>query len=481
MKKLLSILFLLGLMSACEDILEEVPSDFISRANFYKNATDAQAAVTGAYSSFYNNYGINYWLFLVNHTDYENGRGSQAPISDFSQVLDVGNVGRAAGIWSSFYITINRTNSILENVSGIEMDENLKTRLLAEAHFLRAMSYFNLVRGFGPVPLKTSESTDVSTIGAVRSPEEAIYELIIQDCQTAINGLPESVGDETGRASKYAAKMLLAEVYLTRENWSEAAQEANDIISSNQYQLVRVAEPDDFYNIFSVNTSTEDILSIHHSESKASGLPTYIHRPSTPPYNYSSSGFYAWLPNDASFLFTWDPADLRSDFNLYTQYRGPDGQLVDLPDATPVLFKKFITDPTGQAIYSAPIFRYAEAFLIFAEADAMANGSPTNAAVERLNVIKRRAYGYDPHTPSPVDYSQGMSLQEFRDAVLMERAYEFIIEGKRWHDLKRTGTVKEAMGEVGRTVIDERLLWPIPQEEIDNNPDLSQADQNPGY
>src|SRR5690554_2523948 len=260
MKKLLTIILLIGFFSSCDDLLEEVPNDFISRANFYKNATDAEAAVTGAYSSFYHNYGITYWLFLVSHADYENGRGSQAPISDFSKVLDVGSVGRAASIWSSFYITINRTNSILENVPAIEMDENLETRFLAEAHFLRAMSYFNLVRGFGPVPLKTMESTDVSTIGAVRAPEDAIYELIIQDCQTAINGLPESVGDETGRASKYAAKMLLAEVYLTRENWSEAAHEANDIISSNQYQLVHVAESDDFYNIFAVNTSSEDIL-----------------------------------------------------------------------------------------------------------------------------------------------------------------------------------------------------------------------------
>src|SRR5690606_28113037 len=152
---IITIILLFGFLFSCENLLEEVPSDFISRTNFYKNATDAEAAVTGAYSSFYDNYGINYWLFLVNHTAYENGRGSQAPISDFTQVLDVGNVGRAASVWSTFYITINRTNSILENVPGIEMDENLKTRFLAEAHFLRAMSYFNLVRGFGPVPLKT--------------------------------------------------------------------------------------------------------------------------------------------------------------------------------------------------------------------------------------------------------------------------------------------------------------------------------------
>jgi hypothetical protein len=96
-------------------------------------------------------------------------------------------------------------------------------------------------------------------------------------------------------------------------------------------------------------------------------------------------------------------------------------------------------------------------------------------------MIKRRAYGYDPSTPSPVDYPAGMSEAAFRDTVLRERAYSFILEGKRWWDLKRTGRVKEAMAAVGKTVIDARLLWPIAQEEIDNNPDIAQEDQNPGY
>lgn len=481
MKKIFLYIGLIAIASSCNKELTEVPKDFISKANFYKNAADAQAAITGAYSSLADNYGITYWLFLVNHADYENGRGSQAPISVFSQILDVANIGRAADIWSSHYRTINRANSILDNVPDIKMDEILKTRILAEAHFLRAMAYFNLVRGFGPLPLKIAESTDLSTVSAPRSPEDAVYGLITDDAMAAINGLPELVGTETGRASKWAAKMLLAQVYLTREKWSDAAKEADDIINSGQYSLIRVQQSNDFYRIFGVATSTEDLLSIHHSDSRQSALPGYLHRPNTPPYNYSSGGNYAWLPNMNSFLATWDGNDLRRNFNLYTKYVGPGGDSVTLPSATPILFKKFITDPSGLATYSDPVFRYAEAFLIFAEADCMANGGPTASALERLNVIKRRAYGYDPATPSPVDYATGMNQEQFRNTVLMERAYEFIVEGQRWHDLKRTGTVKQAMEQVGRTVVDARLLWPIPQEEIDNNPDIAQQDQNFGY
>lgn len=481
MKKVIILIVLAISVSSCQKELQEVPKDFISKANFYKNEADAEAAITGTYSSLADNYGITYWLFLVNHADYENGRGSQAPISDFSQILDVANIGRASAIWSSFYQTINRANSVLDNVGNINMDESVKTKILAEAHFLRALAYFDLVRGFGPVPIKTKESVDISEVASPRKPVDSVYDLIIEDGLAAEAGLPESVGDATGRASKWAAKMLLAEVYLTREKWAEAAKEAEDVINSGPYALIKVQESNDFYKIFATVTSSEDIFSIHHSDSRQSSLPNYLHRPNTPPYNNSSGGVYAWLPNMSSFLATWDSKDLRRDFNLYTKYIGPNGDSVSLPSATPILFKKFTNDPSGLAIYSAPIYRFTEAFLIYAEAASMANGSPTALALERLNMIRRRAYGYDPGVPSPVDYAAGMSINDFRDAVLMERAKSFIVEGKRWWDLKRTGTVKEAMAAVGRTVIDARLLWPVPQEEIDNNPAISQEDQNPGY
>ena len=128
-----------------------------------------------------------------------------------------------------------------------------------------------------------------------------------------------------------------------------------------------------------------------------------------------------------------------------------------------------------------PIYRFTEAYLFYAEASSMADGSPSALALERLNMIKRRAYGYDPTAVSPVDYPSGMSGNDFRDAIIQERAYEFITERRRWFDLKRTGKVKEAFAAAGKTIIDERLLYPIPEDEINNNPAISQQDQNPGY
>lgn len=484
MKRILIFIFFAVIISSCEKVLEEVPKSFISKANYFQNESDAEGAIRGVYSSFGTDYyGINYYIFLVLHSDYANGRGSQAPITIFDHILDQSNIDRAATNWSTFYQAINRANSVLENVPKItNISDGAKSRILAEAHFLRALAYFNLVRGYGPVPIKTTESVDLSAVEGPREPESKVYDLIIQDALVAEKDLPESVGKETGRASVYAAKMLLAQIYLTLEKWSDASSKANDVITSGPYSLVLVHKPNDFYNIFGTVTNPEDIMSVHHSDTRQSSIPTYLYHPSTPPYFYGSTGYFAWLPNMNSFIgSSWDNNDLRKAFNLYTKYIGPNGDSISLPSTSPILFKKFISTPSGTNSYSVPIYRYTEAFLIYAEASCMADGAPSALALERLNMIKRRAYGYDPTLASPVDYPSGLSKDDFRSAVLKERGYEFILEGRRWWDLKRTGKVKEAMLAAGRQFIDARLLWPIPSDEINNNPALTQADQNPGY
>ena len=484
MKRILYILLPVFLLS-CENMLDEVPKDFVSRANYYQNEADAQGAINGAYAAltpdFYG--GITYYLMITLHGDYLNGRGSQAPISIVNQVLDQQNIGRANSGWSALYTGINRANAVLDNVPNIEnMSDEVKSRILAEAHFLRALAYFELVRVWGAVPIRTEESTALTPLEAPRSSESEVYALIIQDALAAESGLPISVGDETGRASVWAAKMLLSHVYLTMENWAAAAEKANDVINSGNFSLVTVQAPDDFYNIFASETSSEDIMAVHHSPTTGSSIPTYLHRGSNPPWNYGTSGFFAWLPDTNSFIGdSWDDNDLRKDFNLYTQYLNPDGQWVSLPATAPILFKKFITDDDGLSINPVPIYRYAEALLFYAEAAARAEGGPSALALERLNMVKRRAYGYDPNTPSPVDYPAGMSQDAFVDAVLQERAYEFLLERRRFFDLKRTDRVQEAFAAVGKNFIPERLSFPIPENEINNNPAISQADQNPGY
>ncbi|WP_257669916.1 RagB/SusD family nutrient uptake outer membrane protein [Parapedobacter tibetensis] len=479
----IAIVTLMISLTSCQDMLDEIPKDFVARNNYYKNEADAQGALNGAYNALSKEfYGIDNYILSELHGDFLNGRGSQAPISNMHQLLDQQNIGRASNQWTRLYQGINRANAVLDNVPQIaQMNEGARTRILAEAHFLRALAYFELVRGFGAVPIKTRESTDLSDLESPRRPENEVYELIIADAMAAEEGLLETVSG-TGQASKSAAKMLLAHVYLTIGNWEAAAAKADEVITSGKYQLVNVQQPDDFYRIFGSNTSSEDIMSVHHSETIPSEITNFLHMGNNIPYNYSSTGYFAWLPNMNSFIGeAWDENDLRKPFNLYTHVQNAAGEWVPLPATTPVLFKKFITNNSGLSTYSVPIYRYAEALLFYAEAACRAEGGPSALALERLNMIKRRAYGHNPATPSPVDYAAGMSETAFVDVVLQERAYEFLIERRRWWDLKRTGKAKEAFAAVGKNLIDERLLWPIPENEINNNPAIGQGDQNPGY
>lgn len=481
MKNIMIILSALTLLSSCSKTLQEEPKNFLSPVNYYKTEADAQAAINGAYSSYYPDQ-VEYMILEI-QSDYAKGGGSFTSINNIDQVLDAVGVGRTADSWRTLYIMVNRANTVLNRVPQIkDMNEGVRSRILAEARFLRATAYFNLVQNWGAVPLRTEETVDLSGIAVPRSPVDSVYQLIVDDLLIAEKDLPASVGSATGKASVWAAKMLLAEVYLNTENWAGAAEKADDVIKSNQYSLVTVSKESDFYKIFAAETSPEDIMSLHFSPTRASDFINYLHLPNTPFYN-PGTGWYILFPNmQADIIKNWDNRDLRKSFNIYSKYVNANGDSVSLPPSSPFLFKKYIKDQNGFNDFSMPMFRYSEAFLIYAEASCMAEGSPSPLALERLNMIKRRGYGYDPASPSPVDYPSGLGKDQFRDTVMLERAHELMLERHRWYDLKRTGRAKEIIEAAkGKTFSDNRLLFPIPEDEMNNNPAITPADQNPGY
>ena len=486
MRKLLYLLLIAGLLISCDSTLEEVPEDRISLENFYNTREDALAAVFAVYAPLRadNYYGARFLGQLEALADYADGRGSYRPVSEY-QGLDPTNIGRSENMWQQMYTSINRANAVMANVPAIEMDEGEKAAIIAEAHFLRALNYYHLVRGWGGVPIKTEESTDLSDIATPRSSENEVYGLIINDLQIAERDLP-SAHDEVGRATRWAAKTLLADVYLTREQWDLARDKAQEVIASGEFSLVTIQEPDDFEEIFGseVINSTEEIFSLKYTRVDGQGFwyLSFLHRVQA---GYSAAGFRVLLGLPQLPFFTeWDDNDLRKEYNIYTSYLDDNGDIVELPDNEPMLFRKFRdaagVSPNGHG-NDFPILRYADALLIHAEAASQAGNGPTAEAYESVNQIRRRAYGLNPDTPDPTVDLSGLNAQSFREAVILERAHEFIAEGKRWWDLKRTGTAKEVIEATGKSFSDVHLLWPVPLTEIDNNPALSANDQNPGY
>ena len=477
--KTILVLLLTLLIGACDSLsLEEEPHTFVTPDQFFNDAGDAEAALTAAYASLQD---LEYYRgrFLSNLTsfaDYTDGRGSYLPGASYN--CDNSCRNRIGSSWARMYQSIFRANLAIERIPGIKMNEAQKSALVAEAKFIRALNYYNLVRYWGGVPLRTEAIDDFEKLALPRASAQEVYALVISDLQEAEQVLPDAAAN--GRATKWAAKTLLADVYLGLERWSEAAAKAREVMDSGRFSLVQVTAPDDFLKLFGpeVTTSSEEIFDVPFTRVTNYGWE-YPAMLVNPPSRYAAGAYNALFGDTKSFLGTWDPKDLRYQYDLFV---GADAKY--LTAAEPQRFKKF-RDPNGvdrQGNGGAyPVVRYADALLIFAESQSQASGGPTAAAYDALNQIRRRAYGQSLTAPSPYDAPAGLGAAAFRDVVLQERAYEFLTEGKRYWDLKRSGTLAEKIAAVGETYDPKYLLWPIPTEEMDANNAFSLENQNPGW
>lgn len=479
MKKFITFILLVSLF-ACSDFLEEVPKAQLSESNFYTSLEDAQAAVNSTYTPIRGIFRTLYMLMLDIEADYADGRGSTRPLGDY-QGFDVTNINRAATMWTQFYTSIRNANIAIQNIEGMDLDETSKAALIAEAQFMRAFSYYHLVRHWGAVPIHLSTETEDTER---ESPEE-VYQVIISDLQAGETDLPNTPR-QFGHPTRWAAKSLLAEVYLTLGEWASAKEKAAEVIESGEFSLIEVSQVDDFNNIFgpTVNGTSEEIFYLKYNHTDGWSWPLNLLWNDT---EYGPFGNFVIYSVPGPFFDNWDDNDLRKEWNIFSEYYSPiTGEIETLPEETPILCRKF-RDPnaTSREGYANdyPLLRYADVLLIYAEAAPKADGTVSAEAIEYLNMIRRRAYGYPSNSPSPVDFpTSNWTVESFTDTVFQERAYELYMEGKRWFDLKRVDKVQEIiLQNTGKTVLDVHLMWPIPQQEIDTNPQIGPEDQNPGY
>jgi hypothetical protein len=489
MKRFLTLITGLSLLAlpGCQGVLTEVPRANLSQANFYQSRADLVAGLNAVYTIMRNGnyYGTNYPAQLEGLTDYAISRGTQTPVSEY-QGLDGTNIARTNAIWGQIYQAINAANIILKAAPGIAMADADRNPLLGEARFLRALNYYNLVRNFGAVPIHQEPTENLNQLGGKRQPVAEVYNVVIADLLEAEKTLPATT-KEIGRPTSWAAKTLLADVYLTNERWADARDKADEVIQSKAYSLVEVKVSDDFEKIYgaSLVTTPEEIFYLKYAQLATHGwnYVAYLYPADNP---NAPGGVRAHFSKpDLPLIKNWDDKDLRKNFNLFSTYPNRVGVQSSLPAAEPLGFRKYKDLNAVNVGSDCPILRYADALLIYAEAASQAASGPTALALERLNMVHRRAYGFPSTSPSPVDFTPtGQTAASFRELVLTERAYEFMLEFKRWHDLKRMGTdrlkaiIKAAKG---KDVSTTHLLWPIPIQEIDNNPDIDQKDQNPGY
>jgi hypothetical protein len=476
----LSIL-ILSFSSCQNDFLDENPKSFISPTNFYKTEADANAALVAVYSGLRGIYSqdITFVGDLAGEQTWpgvSNSNVDRANIDAFQ--FDPANT-ILLGNWTNNYIVINRANAVIDRVPGINMPSATKDIIVAEARFLRALSYFNLVRTFGGVPLRLTEAT---SIDFPRSSANEVYDAIISDlklAETKLIATPQTTAN-VGRATKGAASSLLAYVYLTKKDWTNAAAKAQEVINNaGAYGYGLYATPADVWKIANEN-KLEHIFSIQF-QSGAEGFGSayaqfYLSRTANVIQATGISGFGQNLVED-KFWKSFTTGDTRRDASILSRFVDPKTSKVyqypstDLTELS--IFKYFDAAPYARSNNNNnyPILRYADVLMIKAEALNELNG-PTTESYAAINAIRKRASLTD---------LQGLNQVSFRAAVLQERSWEFCFESKRYFDLIRTEQLVPIMTAAGKNPQAKNLLFPIPQKEIDTNKKIDQSDQNPGY
>lgn len=479
------VLIMIG-TSRCEKLLEEEPKATISLGEL--NPVLLEQTIIGVYEPLTRARG-RLWesrlgLYLELMGEYADGGASQKNASDYTNLLNSPNsIGDS---WITIYEAVGKANLLISNLdANTTLDETIKTAANGEAHFIRALCYYNIVRVWGRVPLRLAPIVNSNDVELPLSDEADIYEAVIADLKIAEISLPATVPSaQAGRATSGAAKVMLADVYLTRKDYANARDKAKEVIDNKAlygYEL----EPS-LATLYSpvLATNKEDVFSLKFSQFVNGGSfwASYWADSKAKAAGYSVTGNkFGGIISKAPLIAGWDDNDLRKQFSLYKTYiiNGVVTNAEVEANNYDLRMGKY-KDPNapadtgnGNDFY---FYRYVDALLIFAEAENKLNG-PANA-YDAINQVRRRAYGLSFTSPSAVaDLSAGLTQTQFDDLVMRERGYEFIGECKRWFDMVRTDRVAQFVGEVraliatpARKPIPTKYVFGIPDVELQNNP-----------
>ncbi len=467
-----------------DSFLGKKPLGVLTEAAFMQTESDAIQATNACYNIlrdwFYHSGGFPILDIISDDAHKGSNPGDQAgTVGQFDNFTFDANSGDISRWYTTLYKGIRRTNVVVELIKPIAMEQNLKNRLIGEARFLRAMFYFDLVRAFGDVPMVLGLNPERRI---KRTPANIIYEqVIIPDLLFAAENLPITyTQSDKGRATRGAAKALLAKVYLYRKDFLNAEKFALEVINSGVYGL-----ESDFSKVFSKQGEygSESVFEIGAVgvESADLGGNQYANTQGvrgTPNrgwgFNRPSLDLIAsFEPNDprlqATVIFLGETLD---GIKIFGDGGTPDStfsadrsKLLEIETYNQKVWVPGNT-PVEQWDYNKRVIRYAEVLLIASEASNENN--KTSQALQFLNQIRQRV-GLNNITETDKD--------KLRDLIMNERRHELALEEQRFYDLLRTGKAQQVLGKLGFQP--KHALFPIPQSEID----LTEGSltQNPGW
>ncbi len=484
----ISIAAIFVVLSGCSDFLNEELKGTYTTENFYKNQEHAMLAITGVYNiaSFVSTDNA-LWVFGDVASDDAVKGGNSGDLTDI-QFLEEFEYSRNNGVlekvWKYYYEGITRANYLLYYGEGIQMEEALKKRILAEAKFLRAYFYFNLVNIYGEIPLKTKPPLNLDLINIGTSPVADIYDQIEEDLLDAKNGLAKKyAGNDIGRATKGAAWGLLAKARLYQGDWSGALTAIDSLEAVGAYSLVQV-----YKNNFidSTQNNTESIFEIQHLSGQTPKLGSHLNQY----FNASKDGGYFVNVPVQSFVDEFevtagDVVDPRLDYTVgragqewingepFNEAWSPTGFL-QKKHLQPIKEQRVVGDGGLNYVY----MRYADVLLM--KAEALNELNRTTEALVPLNLVRKRAresYLYDADLQGSGSVPAGLlpdvvsiNQNEVRDAIRHERRVELGFEFHRYFDLMRYGkaAAETALADMGYDYLADRY-FKIPQSEIDTN------------
>lgn len=518
-KNILAIL-IIGIFSFCCTDLDEDTYTFISPESFYNTAEDLEMALTSVYDGYQVAFGSKNYKYLM-YLEVVTEFGSPAYAKDnmhlWNAWVDINNADEMTfTIWDDAYNVINRANVVLGRGEGIDMDESLKVQYFAEARFIRALTYYNLLRLFGGLPIPESYTEGLDGLEIHRQTVDYTYDYIINDLKYASANLPLKStrgANNVWRATKGGAQAFLGEVYLTRGFMQDdnaylqlSKTYSDSVITSGEYDL----EPDfkDLWYWWNTNNKNglESIFEIQYGQ--FSGEYNNFHVMFGVNVTETTLGCYMYRRFGPSIQAynSYSDNDARKEGTFLTRYyKTNDGDTTNATDtiifhpeelgyypgtdnwntATPGNIK-FYDRTAESATLKMPqanfyVMRFADVLLNYAEAENQLNG-PTSEALENVNKVRRRA--------KLSNLPNGLTKEQLADSIYRERGWEFIGEGQLYFDELRTDRIGDNvkshnddamakgiyMYQKLEFVPTKKFLWKIPQYDFDSNPGL---DQNP--
>ncbi|MEP1032627.1 RagB/SusD family nutrient uptake outer membrane protein [Ekhidna sp.] len=427
MKTVYRFLGALLIISACSEDLDQVPPN-IASAN---SLTDFAGVLNAAY--FYQ-HGSATPMAVMGDFRADNSLMAEEPYPEFDR-FGSGLVLMEDQFFGPFYTALYKSILSANNV----IDNSMDAAEIGEAKFLRALSYFKLVRVFGDVTVNLTAEPSVSDLSIlVRQPVADVYNnVIIPDLQDAIGALGTSIVD--GRASRYAAQGLLGKVYMQMGNFSSAETELAAVV--NGATAAGITLQGNFADIFGeANDLNSEII-----------FATQISSSITDEYGFTE--FPGWFSGGDTKSLTPLDADLIAAFDAV---EAADGGNTDLRRALTIDETNNIGVKWGGLDQDWIELRLADVLLLYAEA-MNENGSTPENALDVLDPIRTRA------GLNPLDHTTLNTQALVRQAIYDERRVELAFEGHRWFDLVRTGTVDAEMGEA---INSNYHVFPIPVSEV---------------